>query len=95
MVKAYKLSSDIFNIAVWSNRDAGKKKVGCCKRFVFTVIAAIVIVAQVQISVTIIQTFLQGIKSNDKADGTTASAKAPWNAELFISTIACFFITSI
>jgi hypothetical protein len=47
MVKAYKLSSDIFNIAVWSNREAGKKKVGLCKRFVFTVIAAIVIVAQV------------------------------------------------
>ena len=54
MPKIYRLSSDIFNIAVWSNRDQGKKKVGCFKRFIFTVIAAIVIVAQVQISYTII-----------------------------------------
>ena len=88
--KTFKLSSDIFNIAVWSNRAEGKKKVGCCKRFIFTVIAAIVIVAQVQISWTIIETFLANIKKNSKTPTI-----APWDAELFISTIACFFITSI
>jgi len=95
MPKVYRLSSDIFNIAVWSNRSEGKKKVGCCKRFIFTVISAIVIVAQVQISWTIIQTFLKGIRSRDKSHGSGPSASAPWDPELFISTIACFFITSV
>jgi hypothetical protein len=59
--KIYKLEPDIFNIAVWSNRSEGKKKVGYTKRFIFTIISAIVIMAQVQISTTIINTFLAGI----------------------------------
>ena len=46
MGKTYKLSSDIFNIAVWANT-RGAKRMGWFKRLVFTLMSGIVVVAQV------------------------------------------------
>jgi len=46
MVYNYKLGSDIFNVAVWSNRE-GKKDVHFMKRLLFCLLAIIVITAQI------------------------------------------------
>ena len=45
-VHYFKLSGDIFNIANWSNRE-GRRKVSCGTRILFTLLAGIVIVAQI------------------------------------------------
>ncbi len=74
MGKTYKLSSDIFNIAVWANT-RGAKRMGWFKRLVFTLMSGIVVVAQVQISYTIIDTFLKDMRSEKPS-----KAKAPWDA---------------
>ena len=65
MVKNLRLGSDIFNVAVWSNRE-GKKKVHCCKRLLFSLLAIIIITAQVQICYMIIYAFLDGIMKEEE-----------------------------
>ena len=70
MVNSFKLGSDIFNVAVWSNRE-GKAKVHCCKRILFSLLALIVITAQVQICYMIIKAFYDTLltaKSTESED---------------------------
>ena len=56
MVYNFKLGSDIFNVAIWSNRE-GKKETHCCKRLLFPLLACIVIGVQIEICYLIILGF--------------------------------------
>jgi len=92
MVYNYKLGSDIFNVAVWSNRAVtpeGKKEVHCLKRLLFMLLALIVISAQIQICFMIINGF---DKSMIKTGDLQKAIK--WELDIYFAAVLCFILTA-